>query len=119
MRKLFVILIIFYSIQGFSQSAEPCDNNIYDSKGLELQPEPPVGLNESLLKAGLEKKQTTKAVSIFVVEKDGSLSDIKVYGKTDSRKSAEIIRILKSSPNWKPGKQNGKLVRVRYAIPFD
>lgn len=55
----------------------------------------------------------------FIVETDGSLSDIKVikdlgYGTTD-----EAIRVLKASPKWIPGKQNGKPVRVAYSLPIN
>ncbi len=50
--------------------------------------------------------------------RNGSLSDIKVLGRIDSRKSEAVIKILKSSPQWSPGKQNAKIVRVSYVIPL-
>jgi hypothetical protein len=54
----------------------------------------------------------------FVVEKDGSLSDIKVIRDIGHGTGDEAVRVLKLSPNWTPGEQNGKPVRVQYALPI-
>ncbi|MCH5331136.1 MAG: energy transducer TonB [Alistipes sp.] len=53
----------------------------------------------------------------FVVEIDGSLSNLVVLQSPDSSLTDETIRVLKMSPKWKPGKQRNKAVRVRYTIP--
>jgi protein TonB len=54
----------------------------------------------------------------FVVEKDGSLSDVHAIGRnTQSKAAEEAIRVTKLSPKWEPGTQNGKPVRVQYTIP--
>jgi protein TonB len=132
MKKIIVFLFLFYSIDNFSQSVEKQgDNTIYDIVGIDVKPVFPEGLeklnsyiNNELLNAGFEKQEKTKTkvkaniFSIFVVEKDGSLSDIKILGKVDSRKSEELIKILKSLQKWNPGKQNGINVRVLYALPL-
>jgi protein TonB len=55
----------------------------------------------------------------FVVEKDGSLTNIQVLQTPDSSLSDEAIRILKSSPKWTPGKQRNQTVRVKYTLPVD
>ncbi len=55
----------------------------------------------------------------FVVEKDGSLTNFKVEKKLWPELDAEALRVLKKSPKWIPGKQNGKLVRVRYTVPIN
>lgn len=55
----------------------------------------------------------------FVVERDGSLSDFQVFKGIDPLLDNEAIRILKLMPNFSPGKQRGKPVRVRYMIPVD
>jgi protein TonB len=56
----------------------------------------------------------------FIVEKDGSLSDIRVLkgasGGADL--DEEALRVVKSMPKWKPGKQNGHAVRVAYNLPI-
>ena len=54
----------------------------------------------------------------FVVEKDGSLTDIKVMRDLGYGTGAEAIRVLKKSPKWKPGIQNGRAVRVLYSLPI-
>jgi len=54
----------------------------------------------------------------FVVEKDGSLTDIKVTRDLGYGTGKEAIRMLKSAPKWKPGIQNGKAVRVAYNLPI-
>jgi len=59
-----------------------------------------------------------KVFLTFVVEKDGSLTDIKVVRSPDESLSDEAIRVLKGSPRWKPGIQNGKPVRVQYTVPI-
>ena len=54
----------------------------------------------------------------FVVEKDGSLSDIKVDRKLGFGTDEEALRVLKLSKRWNPGMQNGRPVRVKYNIPI-
>ena len=54
----------------------------------------------------------------FVVEKDGSLTDIKVVRDIGFGTGKEAIRVLKSCPKWNPGEQNGKKVRVLYSLPI-
>lgn len=54
----------------------------------------------------------------FVVERDGSLTDIKVIRDLGYGTGKEAIRMLKSAPKWKPGIQNGKAVRVAYNLPI-
>jgi len=54
----------------------------------------------------------------FVVERDGSLTDIKVIRDLGFGTGKEAIRMLKAAPKWKPGIQNGKSVRVSYNLPI-
>lgn len=53
----------------------------------------------------------------FVVNKDGSVSDVQVIRSPDANLSAEAMRVVKMMPQWKPGKQGGKPVNVSYNIP--
>ena len=55
----------------------------------------------------------------FVIEKDGSLTNIQVLQTPDSSLSDEAIRVLKTSPKWTPGKQRNQTVRVKYTLPID
>lgn len=53
----------------------------------------------------------------FVVEKDGSLSDVQVVHSQDPALDKEAVRVIESMPKWKPGTQRGETVRVRYTLP--
>jgi len=54
----------------------------------------------------------------FVVERDGSISNVTVARGADPALDKEAIRVIKSMPNWTPGKQNGQTVRVKYTMPI-
>lgn len=54
----------------------------------------------------------------FVIEKDGSLTDIKSVRDIGHGTGEEAIRVLKLSPKWIPGEQDGKKVRVQYSLPI-
>jgi TonB family protein len=54
----------------------------------------------------------------FVVEKDGSLSNVKVLRAPAESLGDEAARVIALSPRWSPGTQNGKLVRVQYTVPI-
>ncbi|MBQ9216002.1 MAG: energy transducer TonB [Prevotella sp.] len=58
-----------------------------------------------------------RVVCTFVVERDGSITDVKVVRGVDSSLDKEAVRVVKSMPRWIPGKQNGSAVRVKYTLP--
>ncbi|MBQ8701161.1 MAG: energy transducer TonB [Prevotella sp.] len=53
----------------------------------------------------------------FVVEKDGSITDVRVARGVDPYLDKEAARVVKMMPRWIPGKQNGSAVRVKYTVP--
>ena len=53
----------------------------------------------------------------FVVERDGSITDVKIMRSVDPSLDREAQRVVKAMPKWKPGKQNGSAVRVKYTVP--
>ncbi len=55
----------------------------------------------------------------FVVEKDGSISDVKVVRGIGGGCDEEAVRVVKSMPKWKPGKQRGMPVRVYFTLPIE
>ena len=55
----------------------------------------------------------------FVVEKDGSVDEVKVMRGIGGGCDEEVVRVVKAMPKWKPGKQAGKPVRVNYMMPFN
>ena len=54
----------------------------------------------------------------FIVEKDGSLTNVKVLRAVDRALDAEVLRLVKGMPKWIPGRQNGQRVRVKYLLPI-
>jgi protein TonB len=58
-----------------------------------------------------------RVVCTFVVEKNGSISDVRVVRSVDAALDREAQRVIKSMPAWIPGKQNGAPVRVKYTVP--
>lgn len=68
---------------------------------------------ESAQKAG---KQGRVIVS-FIIEKDGSIGDVKVLRSVDPALDAEAIRVVKTFPKWSPGKMSGTPVRTSYTLP--
>lgn len=55
----------------------------------------------------------------FVVERDGSVSDVKIIRGVDPSLDKEAARVVKAMPKWKPGMQTGKPVRCRFTIPVN
>ncbi len=58
-----------------------------------------------------------RVIVTFVVERDGSITDVKIVRAVDPSLDREAVRVVKSMPSWIPGKQNGKSVRVKYTLP--
>lgn len=58
-----------------------------------------------------------RVIVTFVVEKNGSITDIQVVKSVDPSLDKEAIRVCKSMPKWIPGKQNGSSVRVKFTLP--
>lgn len=68
---------------------------------------------EDALKKGIQGKVIIR----FVVDKTGELDDIQVIRSIYPSLDAEAKRVIKAMPKWKPGKQNGRVVRTSFTIP--
>ncbi len=109
---------------GPAAVVEEVDNQIYSTAGIELKPDFPGGMAKFYKYVG-DNYQTPeeeglkgKVYVTFVVEKDGSLTDIKVIRDIGYGTGKEAIRVLNKCPRWNPGEQNGKKVRVLYSLPI-
>ena len=104
---------------------EPVQGDVFDV--VEEMPQYPGGaqallefLNQNVQypeeaeKAGIQGR----VIATFVVEKDGSVSNARVVKSVDPMLDAEALRVINAMPKWKPGKQNGELVRVKYTVPL-
>lgn len=58
-----------------------------------------------------------RVICNFVVERDGSITDVQVVRGQDPSLDREAIRVIQQMPRWKPGKQRGSPVRVRFTLP--
>lgn len=54
----------------------------------------------------------------FIIERDGSIGDVRVVNSVDPSLDKEAIRLIKTMPRWNPGTQNGKPVRVKFTMPL-
>lgn len=94
---------------------------------VEQQPIPPGGSLQAMLKwiqknlkypeIAADNGIQGRVVIQFVVEKDGTLTDIKVVRGVDPSLDKEAVRVISMMGKWTPGKQRGKPVRSRYSIP--
>ena len=58
-----------------------------------------------------------RVICTFVVERDGSITDVKIAKSVDPSLDKEAVRVVSTMPKWIPGKQNGSAVRVKYTLP--
>ena len=98
--------------------------NVYDA--VEQMPEFPGGMlamieylqnNLKYPKDAIKQQVGGRVMVMFVVETDGSLSNVRVARKVFHSLDTEAVRVVKSMPKWKPGKEKGRLVRVNYTLP--
>ena len=94
---------------------------------VEEMPEFPGGMGECMKWLGQNIKYPAEAkekgvqgrvIVQFVVEKDGTIVNAKVARGVDPDLDAEALRVVNQSPKWKPGKQKGEAVRVKYTLPI-
>ena len=58
-----------------------------------------------------------RVICTFVVERDGSITDVRIAKSVDPSLDKEAMRVVSKMPRWIPGKQNGSAVRVKYTLP--
>lgn len=106
------------------EEEEPEEQQIFQI--VEEMPEFPGGMGECMKYLGKNIKYPTisqengvqgKVIVQFVVNKDGSIVDPSVMRSVDPYLDKEALRVVTSMPKWKPGKQRGKAVRVKYTLP--
>ena len=104
------------------------DNTVHADFDLDVMPAPIGGesawakfLNRNLRYPGeaQDEQVSGKVFLSFIIEKDGSLSNISVVRPAGHGFDEEAMRVLKLAKAWKPGMQNGQAVRVKYTIPIN
>jgi TonB family protein len=130
MKSIFVALMLV--VAAFASKAQQVDTTKSisgdTSKLHGIKPSFPGGqkkLNKFLAKniryphSSFSKRIQGKVLLSMIIEKDGSLTDIKVVSSVADDIDAEAIRVMKLSPKWNPGYQGGRPVRVMYMQPVN
>ncbi|HXB39870.1 MAG TPA: energy transducer TonB [Bacteroidia bacterium] len=131
MNRFFFILAVFF-LFGIESNVLAQTSNQDDQPYVlaTKMPEFPNGGSQGMIEFiqdNLEYPETEKKSNIqgtimmqFIVEKDGSLTDIKAIDSVDKGDNLvkEAIRVIKLMPKWKPGMQDGHVVRVYKNVPF-
>jgi len=118
---------VVISPTGDANLPQEDENSIYNYASVDIKPEFPGG-NKNLFPFISKNFQYTdemkenelkgRIMATFVVEKDGSISDIKIVRSIGYGTENEVLRVLRLMPKWNPGEQNGKKVRCSYVIPI-
>jgi len=77
-----------------------------------------LGKNTKFPAVDRENGTSGRVIATFVVEKDGSLTDIKILRSPSPTMADAVKSAIQSSPAWRPGKQNGQYVRVQFTVPI-
>jgi TonB family protein len=113
--------------QAGDKTASTNQDKVYDFTSVDTPPSFPGGIKQFYSFIGRSIKYPKEAVKnnvqgkvflAFIVEKDGRLSQIKVERPLGFGTDEEAIRVLKSSPRWKPGLKDKKPIRVLYRMPI-
>ena len=70
-------------------------------------------------KEALKNGISGKVFAEFVIDRDGQVTDVKIKKGVDKLLDDEVVRVIKSSPKWTPGKQRGKSVKVQFTFPIN
>lgn len=123
---IYSLLICFISFEIKAQTQTfPTSKDYKEMSELDVVPTFPGGINEFYKFIGANY-QTPKVQGLagkiyatFIVEKDGSLGEIRVLRDIGYGTGTEAIRVLQISPKWIPGKSKGETVRVLYSLPIN
>ncbi len=111
--------------QAQEKKGTPVPDEVFDV--VEVMPVYPGGMeglikylseNISYPKDAKEQKISGRVIITFVIEKDGSVTEVTTVKSVFPSLDEEAVRVVKGMPNWKPGMQKGKAVRVKYTLPI-
>ena len=130
--KLLLFILLFSPCVLYSQEASLLNEKLTTDEEIfmkvEEMPEFPGGyeglakyLSDSITYPAIAKEYNIqgKVYVQFVVEKNGKVSNVKVVRGVDKNLDKEAVRVVKSFPDWKAGKQRGKAVRVYFTVPIN
>ena len=132
MKKFLLLILICFAQVTFSQTTKEVgkpnvdevsdiknENLVYNNQGVDVKPEFPGGvavfnsfLDKNFIKPADKPKMKGKIYFTFIIEKDGSLSDIKILRDLGYSTGDEALRVIKLASKWNPGKHKNKEVRT-------
>ncbi len=123
-KQLLLMLLFFIGLTVNAQTLKTTNGKVYDT--VDVMPEYPGGfetmvkfLSSNMIypKEAQKKGLEGRSLVSFIVEKDGALSNITVKKSAGKMFDDEAMRVVKKMPKWKPGRKDGKLVRVHFNLP--
>lgn len=128
MKNLLILILLFFLNQtNYAQEKQnhPNQNSIYNTAKMEVKPEFPGGqkefykyVKENYIVPSEAKNLKGRVYVSFVVEIDGSITNIKVLRDLGFGTGKEAIRVLKDCPKWNPGQLNGLVIRSFFSLPI-
>lgn len=132
MKKIFLLIICMFCLCAYAQELKdpsPANEEDVVFMVVEEMPQFPGGqqalfryLSENVKYPVIAQENGIqgRVICQFIVDKDGSITNVEVVKSGgDASLDKEAVRVIKSMPNWKPGKQRGKPVRVKYTVPVN
>ena len=124
--KMSFLLFLVFPIVTLAQTATAVnDTLVYTSNGVDIAPVYPSGIkafyqyiSDNFNLPTAKEFTGGKVFTSFVIEKDGTITDVKALRDVGFGTGAEAVRVIKTSPAWIPGEVNGAKVRVRYNLPL-
>ena len=125
MKTIFYLFILTLSYTSFAQDkSKEEDDIIYSLGGIEVLPEFPGGMPAFYqfiadnFKTPAVEGLMGKVFIEFVIEKNGSISNVKLIRDIGFGTGKEAMRVIQLSPNWKPGTLKGEPIRARFLLPI-
>lgn len=118
-------ILLTVNTTAMAQNNKTAKDKVYEKA--EIMPEFPggeqammdfVAKNVTYPKEAMEKEISGRVLVGFIVEKDGSITETEVVKGIGGGCDEEALRVVKAMPKWKPGKQDGKPVRVHFLLPI-
>ncbi|NUY81018.1 energy transducer TonB [Flavobacterium sp. MAH-1] len=101
------------------------DDTPRNVSGIDVKPEFPGGIQQFYMFVAKNYRtpehpemQSGKVIASFVIERDGSVTNVKILRDMGFGTGEEAVRVLNKSPKWSPGEQNGRKVRTMFTIPI-
>ena len=120
-----LVLLFVANTNATAQNKKAANDKVYEK--VEVMPEFPggeqammefVAKNVIYPKEAIEKEIDGRVLVSFIVEKEGSINEVKVMKGIGGGCDEEAVRVISAMPKWMPGKQEGKPVRVSYMMPI-